>query len=64
MKRRATPFRQADITRLINGARAAGVGVEQMTGIKLTEEGATLLLGDRKADPAREENEWDEVLGK
>lgn len=63
MARRSTPCTQADITRLIKAALAAGVSVDKIAGVKLTREGAVLLFGDQKAaqdtDPG---NEWDEVL--
>jgi len=60
MSRRSTPCTQADLTRLIKAALAAGVGVERIAGVKLTREGAVLLFGDQKS--AHTENEWDEVL--
>ena len=65
MARRSTPCTQADITRLIKGALAAGVGVERLAGVKQTQDGVVLLFGDHKqvhADVPK--NEWDEVLPK
>lgn len=43
-RRRSTPCTQADITRLIKAALAAGLGAERITGVKLTRDGAILLL--------------------
>jgi hypothetical protein len=61
MARRSSPCSQADITRLIKAALAAGVGVERITGVKLTHDGVVLQLGGQKPTdhPA---NEWDDVL--
>jgi len=62
MARRSTPCTQADLTRLIKAALAAGVGMDQIAGVKLTKDGATLLFGDRKEVQDEPDNEWDEVL--
>lgn len=62
MTRRASACTQSDITRLIKGAKAAGIADERMTGIQLTREGAVLLFGDAKP-AAAEENDWDKALG-
>ncbi len=54
MARRSAPCTQADITRLIKAALAAGVGVERITGVKMTREGVVVLMGDKStADPAQ-----------
>lgn len=45
MARRSSACTQADITRLIKAAIAAGVGKEHIVGVKLDREGVTLLFG-------------------
>jgi hypothetical protein len=62
MPRRSTPCTQADLTRLIKAALAAGVGVERIAGVKLTRDGAVLLFGEQKQVRTDSSNEWDEVL--
>lgn len=62
MARRSTPCTQADITRLIKAALAAGVSVERIAGVKLTRDGAVLLFGEQKPAKNDTTNEWDEVL--
>ncbi len=60
MARRSAPCTQADITRFIKGALAAGIELERIV-IKLTRNDVTLLL----RDPDRalnEPNEWDDLL--
>jgi len=65
MARRSTPCTQADITRLIKAALAAGVGVERIAGVKLTRDGAVLMFGEPKdVQTEGNDNEWDEVLKK
>lgn len=64
MARRSTPWTQADITRLIKAALAAGVGVERLAAVKLTRDCAMLLFGEQKPDETGPSNEWDEVLDK
>jgi len=64
MSRRSAPCTQADLTRLIKAALAAGVGVERIAGVKLTRDGAMLLFGDQKSVQTATTNEWDEVLEK
>lgn len=65
MTRRSTPCTQADLTRLIKAALAAGIGVEHIAGVKLTRDGALLLFGDQKSvHTEAQTNEWDEVLAK
>lgn len=65
MSRRSTPCTQADLTRLIKAALAAGVGLERLAGVKLTRDGAVLLFGEQKqVQTEARENEWDEVLDK
>jgi hypothetical protein len=64
MARRSSPCTQGDITRLIKAAVAAGIGVERITGVKLTREGAVLLFGDQRLAQEIDvpTNEWDQVL--
>lgn len=62
MSRRSSPCTQADLTRLIKAALAAGVGMERIAGVKLTRDGAVLLFGDQKQVHTETANEWDEVL--
>lgn len=64
MARRSTPCTQADLTRLIKAALAAGVPVERIAEVKLTREGASLVLQDRKPTEREGKSEWDEVLTK
>lgn len=44
MARRAPSFSQADVTRLIKGALAAGVAMERIAGVQSTKDGPLLLL--------------------
>lgn len=66
MARRASPCTQADITRLIKAAIAAGLG-EKMTGIKITRDGAFLFLGDKslQSEPVDEltktDDSWSDI---
>lgn len=61
--RRTAPVSQADITRMIKAALAAGIGVERIAGVKVTREGAVLLFGEpATVHTDSHENEWDEVL--
>lgn len=63
MSRRTAPCTQADLTRLIKAALAAGVGVERLAGVKLTRDGAVLLFGEQQNSQSEAStNEWDEVL--
>lgn len=64
MTRRSTPCTQADLTRLIKAALAAGVDMDRIAAVKLTRDGAELLFGDRKPVQTEATNEWDEVLEK
>lgn len=64
MPRRSTPFTQADITRLIKGAKAAGIGEDRIAGIELTKDRARLLFGNATPEQSAPSNEWDEVLSK
>lgn len=45
MARRSPAFTQADVTRLIKGALAAGVTLERIAGVKTTKEGPVLMFG-------------------
>lgn len=62
MARRPSICTQADITRLIKAALAAGVSPDRIAGVKLTRDGAILLFGDQKLEQTGRPNEWDEVL--
>lgn len=64
MARRSAPCTQADLTRMIKAALAAGIGMERITGMKVTRDGAMLLFGPQKPSQDDSPNEWDEVLGK
>lgn len=63
MARRAAHFSQADVTRAVKGAIAAGIPVERIIGVKTTSAGFEILFGspseNLKSDLV---NEWDEVL--
>lgn len=62
---RGVPLTQANITRMIKAALAAGVGLDRLAGVKLTHDGAILLFGEpQPAHPETLGNEWDEVLKK
>ena len=61
MARRSTPCTQADLTRLIKAALAAGVGMERIAGVKLTRDGAVLLFGDKSSE-AETTNDLDREL--
>lgn len=63
MSRRSAVVTQADITRVVRGLIAAGVPSERITGLKMTADGVTLLMGDQTPSGAPLSlNEWDEVL--
>lgn len=61
--RRPARCTQADLTRLIKAALAAGIG-DRLAGVKLTRDGAMLLFGEQKVETVDGANEWDEVLKK
>jgi hypothetical protein len=61
--RRASRCTQADLTRLIKAALAAGIG-DRLAGVKLTRDGAMLLFGEQNVETVDGANEWDEVLKK
>lgn len=61
MARRPARFTQADVTRLIKGAMAAGITLDQVA-VKIMDDGPVLLFGDRKSVQDEDSNEWDEVL--
>lgn len=64
MSRRSSPFTQTDISRLIKGAIAGGLSMEQIIGIRVTKEGPELQFGERtRSEDNSSKNEWDEVLG-
>lgn len=62
MARRSTPCTQADLTRLLKAVLAAGVGVERIAGVRLTQDGAEVLFGEQKPIQNKSSNPWDEVL--
>lgn len=62
MARRSSKYSQGDMTRMIKAAQAAGIGIDQITGIKMTDDGVEVLFGTRKQVQSEPENEWDEVL--
>lgn len=62
MGRRSTPCTQADLTRLIKAALAAGVDLDRISGVELTREGAKILFGNQKPIQNDGTNPWDEVL--
>lgn len=61
MPRRPASYTQADVTRLIKGALAAGIRMEQIAGVQHTKDGPRLLFGEQESSKP-EVNEWDEVL--
>lgn len=67
MARRSSPCTQADLTRLIKAALAAGVSVDRIAGVKLTRDGAVLLFGEQKpvvveeTAPKSADSSWDDV---
>lgn len=62
MSRRQSQFTQSDVTRLIKAALAAGIGVERISGVQLTRDGALLLFCERKQRQPETTNPWDDVL--
>lgn len=62
MARRPSDFSQADVTRIIKGAVAAGVALDKIAGVRVAKDGVTLLFGERRSAPIEADNEWDEVL--
>lgn len=62
MSRRAAPFTQTVVTRLIKGAVAAGIDPETIVGIEATRDGLKLILGSRDEVSKGAVNEWDEVF--
>jgi hypothetical protein len=68
MARRSSPCTQADITRLIKGALAAGLTMDKISGVQLTRQGAILLFGahkqwesDQVVDPVKADDSWSDV---
>jgi hypothetical protein len=73
MARRSSSVTQADITRLIKAALAAGVGKEHIVGVRLDRDGATVLFGEQKpvsvesaelpaaAETTSRDNSWSEI---
>ena len=60
MTRRPCTFRQADVTRALKGAVAAGVEVKS---IEIDQSGKIVMITSRAAEPAKQdESDWDEVL--
>jgi len=63
MANRPALVTQADVTRALKGALAAGVPLDRIAGVKATKEGIVVLFGDpRSVDNGGTLNEWDEVL--
>ena len=62
MSRRPPKFRQADLTRALRGARAAGV---QMTCVEIDKDGRIILMFAKPTEQSDnvggELNEWDAV---
>lgn len=58
MANRAAPFKQADVTRALKGAKAAGMKVRKVIA---TAHGVELEFDDG-TKPKRSENTFDEVL--
>ena len=59
MSRRPATFRQADITRAVKGARAAGVDITQ---VEIDKDGRIILVAAKSTDETLngvERNEWD-----
>jgi hypothetical protein len=69
--RRSSACTQADLTKLIKAAIAAGVGKEHIVGVRLDRDGATLLFGEQKplqlvgelpaAGPSNADASWGDV---
>jgi hypothetical protein len=55
MARASSTFRQADVTRAIRGARAAGV---DKVRIEITRDGKLVIIAGDELEP-KESNEWD-----
>jgi hypothetical protein len=64
---RRLPFTQADVSRAVKGARAAGL---PLTRVEIDQAGKIVLVAGQETAPATpdielptaEKNEWDEVL--
>lgn len=67
MARRSSPCTQADLTRLIKAALAAGVGREQIV-VRLDRTGATMHFGEQRSaqvepvvEPDKADDTWSDV---
>ena len=68
MGRRASSYTQADITRLIKAARAAGIGKEHIV-VNINHDGATMRFSDQPVHDAKRliderptaDRTWDDV---
>ncbi|MCR4267097.1 hypothetical protein [Nitratireductor sp. ZSWI3] len=56
MANRPAPYTQADVTRAVKGAVAAGLTVREVIA---TVQGVRVICSDEK--PRKPQNEWDEV---
>jgi len=64
MARRSAAATQADITRLIKAAIAAGVGKEHIVGVRHDRDGVTVLFGEQKSlqvEPDKADDSWGDV---
>jgi hypothetical protein len=61
MPRRAPSYTQADVTRLIKGALAAGVAMERIA-VKGTKDGPVIMLGAPPSANSDEPNPWDQAI--
>ncbi|MDP2355218.1 MAG: hypothetical protein Q8M31_04055 [Beijerinckiaceae bacterium] len=64
MQKRPVTFTQNDVTRAVKGVLAAGFSKDDIAGFKKTLDGFVILIGERKSEDTKRQNEWDEVLPK
>lgn len=58
MANRPAPYTQADVTRALKGALAAGLKVREV----LATAGGVRVIIDREDKPSADQSDWDEVL--
>lgn len=63
MARRAPSYTQAEVTRLIKGALAAGVAMERIA-VKGTKDGPVIIIGATAMAAGDDPNPWDQAVMK
>ncbi|MBS7555683.1 hypothetical protein KHC23_18795 [Ancylobacter dichloromethanicus] len=54
---------KSGVERTVKGLLAAGIAEERIVGVRVTDEGFVVMLGEPQSTDV-EKNEWDEVLTK